>query len=71
MVAPMTTAGHAYPFRPECRFAEKTGRVALDQLRNVDRERLHKRLGILPPRTLSAMFAVLEKMFQCASPKHR
>jgi mRNA interferase MazF len=59
----MTTAGHDYPFRPRCRFGGKDGRVALDQLRTVDGERLKKRLGALSPRTLSSVFAVLGEMF--------
>ncbi len=63
IVAPMTTAGHDYPFRPPCRFAGKNGRVALDQLRTVDRERLRKRLGTLSARTLSSVFALLGEMF--------
>jgi len=64
IVAPMTTAGHAYPFRPACKFAGKAGRVALDQLRTVDRERLRKRLGVLAPSPLAAVFAVLGEMFE-------
>ncbi len=63
IVAPMTTAGQAYPFRPSCRFAGKQGRVALDQLRTVDRERLRKRLGALPARDLAGVLAVLGEMF--------
>src|SRR5712691_13366349 len=47
IVAPLTTAGGAYPFRIPCRFANKEGRVVLDQLRTVDRERLVRRLGRL------------------------
>ena len=64
IVAPMTTAGHAYPFRPVCRFAGKEGRVALDQLRTVDRERLKKRLGALSTGTLHTVFATLNEMFE-------
>lgn len=64
IVAPMTTGGHAYPFRPACRFAGKEGRVALDQIRTVDRERLQKRLGILPAPTLAAIFGVLAELFE-------
>jgi mRNA interferase MazF len=64
IVAPMTTGGHAYPFRPACRFAGKDGRVALDQLRTVDRERLRKRLGTLPPTALATVFGVLAEMFE-------
>jgi mRNA interferase MazF len=63
IVAPMTTAGHAYPFRPACRFSGKEGRVALDQLRTVDRERLRKRLGVLSPASLNAVFTTLGEMF--------
>lgn len=64
IVAPMTTGGHAYPFRPNCRFGGKEGRVALDQLRTVDRDRLRKRLGALTGPTLGAVFAVLGEMFE-------
>jgi len=66
IVAPMTTGGHAYPFRPACRFGGKHGRVALDQLRTVDQERLRKRIGILSPANLAAVFAVLGEMFEFA-----
>lgn len=41
MVAPMTTGGHAYPWRIQCRFQGRTGFVATDQLRTVDTERWH------------------------------
>jgi mRNA interferase MazF len=64
IVAPMTTGGHPYPFRPICRFGGKKGRVALDPLRTVDRERLRKRLGVLTPATVAAVFAVLGEMFE-------
>lgn len=60
----MTAGGHAYPFRPVCRFGGKKGRVALDQLRTVDRERLRKRLGILSPTNLASVFVVLSEMFE-------
>ena len=64
IVAPMTTGGHAYPFRPACRFAGKDGRVALDQLRTIDRERLRKRLGVPSPAGLARVFATLAEMFE-------
>ena len=66
IVAPMTTGGHAYRFRPACRIAGKDGRVALDQLRTVDRERLRKRLGVLTPATLATVFGVIAEMFELA-----
>jgi mRNA interferase MazF len=64
IVAPLTTGGHAYPFRPECRFGGKDGRAALDQLRTVDRERVRKRLGALSAANRTAVFAVLAEMFE-------
>jgi mRNA interferase MazF len=63
IVAPMTTGGQAYPWRIACRFQHRTGFVALDQLRTVDRERLVKRLGRLAPSTLAAVLEGLQEMF--------
>lgn len=44
----LATGGHRYSFRIPCSFDGKDGPVVLDQLRTVDRERLVKRLGVLP-----------------------
>jgi mRNA interferase MazF len=63
VVAPMTTAGQAYPWRIACRFQQRTGFVALDQLRTVDQERLITRLGRLTPSTLTAILEGLQEMF--------
>ena len=63
MVAPMTTGGHAYPFRLPCRFQKKDGFIVLDQIRAVDRRRLVRRLGRLHPATLSKALGVLREMF--------
>ena len=59
----MTTGGQAYPWRVRCRFRERTGFVAIDQLRTVDSTRLVKRLGRVSPGTLSAVLAILQEMF--------
>ena len=63
IVAPMTTGGHAYPWRVRCRFRDRSGFVAIDQLRTVDSERLVKRLGRITPGTLSTVLATLQEMF--------
>ncbi len=63
VVAPMTTGGHAYPWRVPCRFQQRTGFVAIDQLRMVDRERLVKRLGRLSLPSLAAVLVGLLEMF--------
>jgi mRNA interferase MazF len=63
IVAPMTTGGRSYPWRPRCRFQERAGFVALDQLRTVDVERLVKSLGQIDPETVVAVLRVLQDMF--------
>ena len=63
IVAPMTTAGRVYPWRVRCRFQNRSGHVALDQLRTVDRERLLKRLGALSTETVSEVLSGLQEMF--------
>lgn len=63
IVAPLTTAGHPYPFRIACTFQGKDGHIIPDQLRTVDQERLVKRLGALPQTTLLQVLNVLQAMF--------
>jgi mRNA interferase MazF len=63
IVAPMTTGGHAYPFRVACRFQGKTGHIVLDQIRTIDRERVVRPLGRLPAPILGSTLSVLQEMF--------
>ncbi|MDE2783385.1 MAG: type II toxin-antitoxin system PemK/MazF family toxin [Gemmatimonadota bacterium] len=63
LVAPMTTGGHVYPFRIECRFQDRTRHVVADQLRTVDRIRMVRRLGQLPDETMETVLNVLQRMF--------
>ena len=63
IVAPLTTGGHAYPFRLACRFQGKSGFLVLDQIRTVDRARLVKRLGQLGPTVLGEALVTLQNMF--------
>jgi mRNA interferase MazF len=63
IVAPMTTAGQAYPWRVACRFQGRNGFVALDQLRTVDSGRLVRRLGRLSAATATEVLNTLQEMF--------
>ncbi len=63
IVAPMTTGGQAYPWRVACRFQNRSGFVALDQVRTVDSERLAKRLGRLSVATTTHVLDMLQEMF--------
>jgi mRNA interferase MazF len=63
IVAPMTTAGRQYPTRVACSFGGKTGQVALDQIRTVDKSRLIHPLGALDAATGRRVLDVLARMF--------
>jgi mRNA interferase MazF len=63
IVAPVTTGGHAYPWRIRCRFQRRDGFIALDQIRAVDRGRLVKRVGKLSPETMKAALGTLQEIF--------
>ena len=63
VIAPMTTGGQSYPWRIPCRFQQRSGFVALDQLRTVDANRLVKRLGSLTPVTVDSVLNLLQDMF--------
>ena len=64
IIAPMTTGGHAYPFRIPCEFQGRDGHIVLDQLRTVDRRRLARRLGTMDAATLGDVLRVLRTMFE-------
>ena len=61
--APMTTGGRAYPWLPRCRFQNRAGFVALDQLRTVDSARLLKPLGRLDAAAVRVVLQRLQAMF--------
>jgi mRNA interferase MazF len=63
IVAPMTSASRGYPSRVALRFQDKSGQVAADQIRAVDKDRLVKKMGRVPAPVLSAVLAVLVEMF--------
>ena len=63
IIAPMTTAERPYATRVAVRFQGKSGQVALDQLRAVDRQRLVRKLGMVSAKTAQAVSTVLVEMF--------
>lgn len=63
IVAPMTTGGQAYPWRVPCRFQNRSGFVAVDQLRTVDAQRLIRRVGKLADETVGNVLRILQEMF--------
>jgi mRNA interferase MazF len=45
IIAPMTSTVRNYPTRVKLDFQGKTGQIALDQIRTIDKKRLRKKLG--------------------------
>ncbi len=64
IAAPMTTVARPYPTRVSLRFQGKSGQVALDQLRALDRQRLVRRLGTVSANTAAAVSETLLEMFR-------
>ena len=63
IVAPMTSQTRAYSTRIACEFQGRSGQIALDQLRTVDKTRLLKRLGRVTVDEQTAVLVGLAEMF--------
>jgi mRNA interferase MazF len=63
IIAPMTTAGRAYPTRINASFEGKKGQIVLDQIRTVDKKRLVKVLGKIDDTTSARVLDTLAEMF--------
>lgn len=62
-IAPLTTGGRPYLFRPASQFEGRAGKVLLDQLRTVDQSRLVRRLGRLDEKEGRIVLHLLREMF--------
>jgi mRNA interferase MazF len=64
IVAPLTYTIQGYPSLLLSQFQNEQGKVALDQMRVVDKFRLKKKLGTVDAGTSSDIIRVLQTMFQ-------
>jgi len=64
LIAPLTSVRRAWPTRIPLLVNGVEGDVALDQLRAVDKRRLARRLGELPPGPCEAIAGRLQEMFR-------
>jgi len=64
IVAPMTSKGFEFIFRPKIKFEKKDGLVLLDQIRAVDKTRLIKKLGSVNKATSKEISKILITMFE-------
>lgn len=64
IIAPMTSKGFDFIFRPKIKFQNKNGLVLLDQIRTVDKSRLVKKIGTVKEETAKEISSTLVEMFQ-------
>jgi mRNA interferase MazF len=64
IIAPMTSKGFDFIFRPKIKFENKNGLVLLDQIRTVDKTRLVKKIGEVDEEVSKSISSMLVKMFE-------
>lgn len=63
IIAPLTSTLRGWPTRVSCKLQGKSGEVALDQVRAVDKARLVRKLGRLSSLKSERVIAVLLRIF--------
>jgi len=63
IVAPLTSTIRNYPSRVNCLVAGKSGQIALDQLRVIDKQRLGVKLSLLDDEASVLALKVIAEMF--------
>ena len=64
IIAPLTSKGFDFIFRPKINFQEKDGLILLDQIRAVDKSRLVKKIGTIEEETAKTVSSTLVEMFK-------
>ena len=63
VVSPMTTTSRNYPTRVEVKHNGKTGWIAIDQIRTIDKVRVVKTLGTLNKSEIREVKSVIKETF--------
>jgi len=64
IVAPMTSKGFDFVFRPKINFQDKDGLILLDQIRTIDKSRIVKKIGTVDPKTSKEISKMLVEIFE-------
>ena len=64
IIAPLTSRGFNFVFRPKITFQNRDGLVLLDQIRTVDKKRLVKKLGRVDDNKAKEISNTLVEMFE-------
>jgi mRNA interferase MazF len=63
-IVPLTSTIRKYPTRINCFFQNKSGQLAIDQIRSIDKTRLIKKLGMMDEQTCRLLCDVLIENFK-------
>ena len=64
IIAPMTSKGFNFIFRPKIKFEDKNGLVLLDQIRAIDKTRIVKKIGAVEKRKSKEISKMLMEIFE-------
>jgi mRNA interferase MazF len=64
IIAPMTSKGFDFIFRPKINFDGKNGLVLLDQIRTVDKSRFVKKIGVVDVEKSKEISLMLVEIFK-------
>ncbi|NOX16084.1 MAG: type II toxin-antitoxin system PemK/MazF family toxin [Epsilonproteobacteria bacterium] len=64
IIAPMTSKGFDFIFRPKIKFENKQGLVLLDQIRAIDKSRIVKKIGIVDTKKAKEISKILTELFE-------
>lgn len=63
VIAPLTTSSKNYPTRVEIKHENKIGRIVIDQIRTIDKQRILKELGKLSRPEIKEVKAIIKETF--------
>jgi mRNA interferase MazF len=64
IIAPLTSRGFDFIFRPKITFQNKEGLILLDQIRTVDKSRLIKKIGAVEEKKAKEIADMLVEIFK-------
>lgn len=62
IIAPLTTTMRSYPSRIKCTLSGKSGMIALDQIKTVDKKRMANRIDKIDNNTIRLVKLTIEAM---------
>ena len=64
IIAPMTSKGFDFIFRPKIKFENKNGLILLDQIRTIDKYRIIKKIGTVDIKKAKEISKMLIEIFE-------